>query len=726
MKKLALALAAISAVIVARAVDFTGPGSDVADAANWTGSVLPSATTAVKFPAVAIPEGGLTMSGDVKFGATTFPAGYASPLWFDLGMHLYWATNAAIAFQSDVVLTNGQVKCNTFSIASSKSLTLAGPGMKLNPAAACSPIDSKSVFHITDGATFTPVGNSFGVDGKTNAKFTIDRGGTFTTASMSGEYNIATYIKNSTGYEWVFDGGTGRLYTVNWGAKSTGNLGLVKQSLFAARNNSRITFGKNNNMNSRGFRFGFGETVADSASKMSISNRFEVLDSYFSLSDSDGSMLFAGKYDQILVTNSTFNSCGLTVYGSYSDYRFIDNVSVAGAISFNGSSATNILVASGCSSFPKVTVSGVGNQLVLTNTTPSDVVTIGGRQSKASIVNAKTAKGFTITAASVDARLAIEGPDSHGPLTINGTNAVVSVCGGSAGAVSVGGTNNVVEVTDSSPSSISLSGADAFVHYVSTDGTRGLFPSFSGTKTNKVFVFDGGFYQANSYAFSGTNVTIVLKNGGTFQYGNGSSVIRNSFNFSRGKACNFTLAIQDGGLVDIRGMADFHGNEDYRYSWTNCPNSAIEFSGKHPRLVCQIYGSNYEMLGLGTAAETPLTDAVRLRYIIPEGGYEEAPFRYLKDHGNGNRGLWLYGNQPFEIALEKGYEPQRRIKVPLVYTVRKMDRTALNAARLQKFTDNAIVHLDPKKYRWKFYATTDGKTLGVEIIPITGMLLLVR
>ena len=53
------------------AVDYAGPGGDMADPANWTGKTLPGTTDAVTFGPTAVPSTGLTLSGPVTFGAST-------------------------------------------------------------------------------------------------------------------------------------------------------------------------------------------------------------------------------------------------------------------------------------------------------------------------------------------------------------------------------------------------------------------------------------------------------------------------------------------------------------------------------------------------------------------------------------------------------------------------------------------------------------------------------
>ncbi|MBQ6246225.1 MAG: hypothetical protein IJK04_05125, partial [Kiritimatiellae bacterium] len=65
------------------AVNYAGPGGDMADPTNW-GGTLPDTSTAVSFGPTAVPQSGLTASADVSFGATTLAAGFANGLLFNL------------------------------------------------------------------------------------------------------------------------------------------------------------------------------------------------------------------------------------------------------------------------------------------------------------------------------------------------------------------------------------------------------------------------------------------------------------------------------------------------------------------------------------------------------------------------------------------------------------------------------------------------------------------
>lgn len=305
---------------------------------------------------------------------------------------------------------------------------------------------------------------------------------------------------------------------------------------------------------------------------------------------------------------------------------------------------------------------------------------------------------------------------------LNGTDCTLSFADSTVkGAISfaTNSCGNVLTVADCATfPSVTVNGTDNRV--VLARGTLAALPTFAGTGVGKTFEIAGGAMTNTAFAFSGTNVTLVVRDGGRLQYGAGN-VTKNGFNFKPGATKDYTLRIADGGTVGIRGMVNFSGNEVSTYSWTNCPNTALEFMGAHPSLVCHDYLSNYETLGLGTKDETPLADAVSLRFVVSEGGYAEAPVR----NEISGRDIWIWGNQPIEIRLADGFAPTKALTVPLISSVSGFTKTPFDAARLAKLTANATFP-DPDKYKTAFRYDAGTKTLLATIRPRRGLAIILR
>ena len=290
-----------------------------------------------------------------------------------------------------------------------------------------------------------------------------------------------------------------------------------------------------------------------------------------------------------------------------------------------------------------------------------------------------------------------------------------------AGAISFGADScgNALTVADCATfPNVTVDGVSNRVVLARGASTR--LPTFAGGGAGKTFEIAGGAVTNTSFTFSGTNVTVVVRDGGRLQYGVGA-VTRDGFNFKPGQTKDVTLRVADGGTVGIRGMVNFFNNETATYDWTNCPNSAIEFTGHTSSLVCHDYTANYQTLGLGTADETPLTDAVALRFVVPAGGYAAAPIRNeIK-----GRDIRLWGNQPIEIRLADGFVPTKALRVPLVSCVNGFSQTPMDAARLAKLTANATFP-DAEAYKTALRYDAATKTLVASIRPRRGALLILR
>ena len=112
---------------------------------------------------------------------------------------------------------------------------------------------------------------------------------------------------------------------------------------------------------------------------------------------------------------------------------------------------------------------------------------------------------------------------------------------------------------------------------------------------------------------------------------------------------------------------------------------------------------------------------MKLRFVIPAGGYAEAPIQNLTS----NRKIWIWGNQPIEIVMEDEDFPAHTLAVPLVYDSNNFTDTKPNDARIAKFMENATFPQTAKGVMC-FYYDSAAKTLGVKIIPMNGTTIIFR
>ncbi len=240
MKKRIVVTCSALYALACLAVDFQGPGGDMADPANW-GGLLPDDLTAVSFGPAAVPSTVLTLTDHVAFSNTTVAAGFADGLLFDLAGYSY--KGAALSVKSDATFQNGFFTNTTLSVASDKTLTLSGAegDCELRLTAASTPLASGSTLHVTDGATFRPGSTGFSTT-SSDTTMHFDEGATLDCMGMASEYNIAFLYQSVHNVELLADNATMKFYTLNIGGKNSGNLGLVRNSLFSFRNGSVISF----------------------------------------------------------------------------------------------------------------------------------------------------------------------------------------------------------------------------------------------------------------------------------------------------------------------------------------------------------------------------------------------------------------------------------------------------------------------------------------------------
>ena len=121
-----------------------------------------------------------------------------------------------------------------------------------------------------------------------------------------------------------------------------------------------------------------------------------------------------------------------------------------------------------------------------------------------------------------------------------------------------------------------------------------------------------------------------------------------------------------------------------------------------------------------------LDDPVRLRFVLPTGGYEEAPFQ-----NTGTCGV-LGGNAEFEFDLSSFKWPSRQLRIPLVYDKNAYtgwgDRSYVdleglnlaNAGSLPVYRRGSLVA------RSRLELSADGTTLELVMSGNMGTVLIVR
>lgn len=107
------------------------------------------------------------------------------------------------------------------------------------------------------------------------------------------------------------------------------------------------------------------------------------------------------------------------------------------------------------------------------------------------------------------------------------SNLVEAVNCSSFPAVDIDGTNNYVRVISNLASQVTLGGVSNTFEFAK--GVLSKWPTMIG-EGFKVFDFCGGAQTNNTYSFSGTNCTVIVRDGARLQYGDGN-VVKNTFNF---------------------------------------------------------------------------------------------------------------------------------------------------------------------------------------------------
>ena len=304
--------------------------------------------------------------------------------------------------------------------------------------------------------------------------------------------------------------------------------------------------------------------------------------------------------------------------------------------------------------------------------------TVSGNSSfKAKILNWVSTSGNGAT-------FSLEGGTFSAPVAMEGANGVLAVSGGEGnGVITMKGVSNRVEMTGGKwvhASPVDIAGVSNLFSIAETACVTGTYMSVFGAGAR--LEQDGGTVYGG-VRLVGNGVVVHLKNG-ALRYGNHKI---EGLQFKHG-VTNAVFVVEDS-TYENKGnfSADYKGSSsvysDYGSVYTNCPGSAIEFRGANPKFInssTTLYanGSVYVAMVLGaftvgdsvkgpTLGTEPLDNPVALRYILPPGGYAEAPLYGNVDY-NKDRPIALCGNAKIEVDDSAFVRPRDRkhIRIPLI------------------------------------------------------------
>ena len=375
------------------------------------------------------------------------------------------------------------------------------------------------------------------------------------------------------------------------------------------------------------------------------------------------------------VTNSTvkgtrFNHWGsgghVTFHNSNVDFYF-NNHNYAGYF-FGSASGPNSATISGTTTFKAKAVGW--------NSTSrgGDIFTVAGGTFDAPVTMAGTNGVFAMT-----------GGEGTGAITMNGASNTVAFTGGKwTGTITMDGASNAVTITGGNlnhSSALQVLGTSNVFTIADTAVVTGTYTTVSGAGARLV---QNGGTAYGGIQLTGNGVTAHLKNGAT----RWSQHKSNGLQFKHGVR-NAVLVIEDATYENNGNFCGDYKGSGYVYTdagciYTNCPGSAIEFRGTHPKLInseATLYagGGVYVAMTLGSftpgTASTgpnlgtePLDNPLALRYILPANGYAEAPLQGACSRDTG-RPIALCGNARIEVDASGYSRPKTKTRIPLVTDV---------------------------------------------------------
>ena len=270
------------------------------------------------------------------------------------------------------------------------------------------------------------------------------------------------------------------------------------------------------------------------------------------------------------------------------------------------------------------------------------------------------------------------------PVSMEGSNGMFVFSGGEGnGAITMTGVSNRVEITGGNwvhPGTIEIAGVSNILTIAGIASVTGTHTTVSGK--GAILMQDGGT------AFGGIHLVAdgavaILKNGAVRRAQHRTEGLQFKVGVANAKFIIEDSTYENNGNFSHYYAGSSHAYKDVACVYTNCPGSAIEFRGTNPKFInssTTLYagGGVYVAMVLGsftagdllkgpTLGTEPLDNPVALRYILPPGGYAEAPLYGNVDY-NKDRPIALCGNAKIEVDDSAFVRPRDRkhIRIPLI------------------------------------------------------------
>jgi hypothetical protein len=682
-------------------VEFTGAAGDgeLSNPANWSAPLTADSTAAITANSI-IPATGLKLTGTLTAG---FFRVYAPP-----------------AKDITIDISNGD-----FNIPDIRVGDVPGNGKFLISGGA----DNLTNIYVKGGANLV----------LTNGIYKMDRGNFYCynwngciTVAKDAEFILGTPAANRCS-------GT---YSGNTGLVVDG--GKVTIAGYADSNWSTIRYGQNFGQNYIRIING-GEYYEATTPQFEIygdKSNFLLVDSSYISTNSTGAarnMMVACKNSFFAVTNSTLKVAqiyGGTLYDSTSGWYFKSLQEAVNSVFTFHNSNVDLAFPDGsgyamCSGF--FLASNATKNVVLLDG-PNGVfktqnLLIAGKTNSFEIadgtleVSKRLQTGTLATCGGIGNSLKFSGGTSKVKQihTEGGIDSTIEICGTASLDVSnevfLDAPGSVLKVTGGK---FALEDSD----YVKLTGPDTRYEITGGTTTSRV-----SFLSHGCRFFVGNGATAVGIKGSKY---NGTAPVM----FNEGSSGN-VFVISNATFESHMGFTKAlvitdEGPKQEAVPFTNCPNSRIEFQGESPRFrihTASRYGSEEPWYAAAFGCSWipgKLKDVLRIRYVLPENAYAEAPIQVL-----GYRSVWG-GNAEFEFDASNYKWPAfAPVKIPLVYDAGSFKgwnhRLYIDVDGLNE-TNAERLPVCPKSpnIKARLVLSEDGKTLCLYMPGYGGTLLTIR
>ena len=617
MKKSVLCWLAGLAVsgLSAATVNYTGAtDGDLATDTNWSGGAKPGVDDSALIDATGtVPADGWTLSSEMWI--SDFTVSGLSDFLLNLGGHALGVTNAFSVTGGSATFQNGTISnITSFAVGEDSSVTFTN-GVFLNqPQNKAFVLNKNNSSLVIDGSTNVVAVNDkyvFFANDPTLAGCLLDvrNGGLLQTAGYS-EYS---HISGTGNTFLIRDGGT---VLVNGGSSSSAHVG-------------------------RGFKF-YKATDCTLAITNGTLGLFVLT---FGNAQPNETQYSSGAYNGLAVRNrAIFHNATISVYNTNRGLNFGSTVNPNQSYS----NRVDVTGTSGTLTLSRVSMRGAWDVFRMEGST----VKMDGWGSGGLFLEGQSNRfenaGGTLTL-------------GNNGVHLTGTGNVYEICGGTGPdkSVSVRGMDNVYRLSSGIQNAATITTGNMSNRVEITGGVSLAKLVMDGTN-NAAWVTGGTVTGTVSFAGRDNCVTVT---GGEVNLASWCDGLR----FENGSS-NSVFCVSNTTVVKSGSFSRNWSSEGILYPFTNCPNCALEFRGAQPlfKVTSAKVSSTADpypgvALGLdGAEMEHPL----RLRYVVPDAGYETAPFQNV---AGSNHNVELYDNAVFEVVLASGERPQTTLMVPLLY-----------------------------------------------------------